>query len=315
MRRVPLRRIELRLLLRLQPCAGTIKRSLGTFWLLLACALPAGAKEAYPFSVVAERSGAGHRVLARNSGPAPVSVRLTLTYAENVSTIQPLPVYAVVRPYSDLLLLQIRSLDSGRGHRFATQSTYNLGSVLAVPDPRAVYRLPYENGRSFVISQTAGGPLTTHGGDESRYAVDFTMPENTPIVAARDGVVVEAESSYRLGGRDRVLLSMANYVRILHADETIATYAHLAPDSVRVRPGESVLAGMLIGHSGVTGYTSGPHLHFVVQKLVRENDGFARVSLPLRFYAGNPPYVFEPKYHQVATADYSTPGRPPRVGQ
>ncbi|MBL8413539.1 MAG: hypothetical protein JNM42_03780, partial [Propionivibrio sp.] len=55
-----------------------------TLWLLLACMLPAIAdgKTAYPFLVVTERSSVGHQVVARNSGPAPVSVRLTLANAE-----------------------------------------------------------------------------------------------------------------------------------------------------------------------------------------------------------------------------------------
>ena len=240
-----------------------------------------------------------------------MSVRLTLANAENVSVQRALPVYAVVQPYSELLLLQISPMTLGRNHRFATQSTYKLGSIVAVPDPRAVYRLPYENGRSFFISQTAGGPITTHDGEDSRFAVDFTMPENTPIVAAREGLVIASESSHRLGGRNPALMSMANFVSILHADQTVATYAHLAPGGVLVRPGERVLAGTTIGFSGATGYTSGPHLHFVVQKLVRQIQGFAAVSLPLRFYVGDPQYVFEPGYQQWLTADYSTPGKAP----
>lgn len=284
-----------------------------TLWLLFACTLPAlaGGKAAYPFSVIAERSSTGHQVVARNSGPAPVSVRLTLTNAENVSVQRSLPVYAVVQANSELLLLQVRPSNPGRNLRFATRSTFKIGSIVAIPDPGAVYRLPYEDARSFFISQAAGGPITTHDGEDSRYAFDFTMPENTPVVAARAGVVIASESSYRLGGRNPALMSMANFVSILQDDQTVATYAHLAPGGVIVRPGERVLAGTPIGYSGSTGYTSGPHLHFVVQKLVRKNEGFAAVSLPLRFFVGDPPYVFEPRYQQWLTADYSTPGKAP----
>lgn len=284
-----------------------------TLWLLLACTLPAIAdgKTAYPFSVVTQRSSLGHEIVARNSGPAPVSVRLTLANAENVSIQRALPVYAVVQANSELQLLQIHPSNPGRTHRFSTQSTYKIGSIVAVPDPRAVYRLPFENGNSFFISQAAGGPITTHDGEDSRYAVDFTMPENTPVVAAREGVVIASESSHRHGGRNPALMSMANFVSIVHSDQTVATYAHLAPGGVLVRPGERVLAGTTIGYSGTTGYTSGPHLHFVVQRLVRQNQGFAAVSLPLRFYVGDPPYVFEPRYQQWLTADYSTPGKAP----
>lgn len=286
-------------------------------WVLTSCmhSATAGAKAGYPFSVTTERSGGGHQVLAHNAGPATVSVRLTVDKAENIGTVQALPVYAVVQPYSDLRLLQIRPLTPGRGSRFATQSTYKLGSIDAVPDPRALYRLPYENGRRFVIGQAAGGPMTTHDGADSRYAVDFTMPRNTLVVAARDGVVIETESSYRLGGPDPAFLSKANYVSIQHADGTVAFYAHLAPRGVRVQPGQKVLAGTPIGYSGATGFTSAPHLHFVVQKLVRENEGFASVSVPVRFYVGVPPRVFEPRYQQWITADYASPGKAPERGK
>ncbi len=292
-------------------------RPLLLLWLLIAgtCGL-AEAKQPYPFSVTVERIGNGQNLIARNRGPAPVSVRLTLSGADNVIASQALPVHAVVRPNSEMVLLQIRPADSARSLRFSSQSAYNLGNFHAQHDPLAIYRLPFADGGSFVISQAADGPLTTHGAADSEYAVDFTLPENTPIVAARDGTVIETESTNRYGGRDRVLAQMANYVRILHADETVATYAHLAPGGVTVSPGQRVAAGTLVGYSGATGYTSGPHLHFVVQKPVPTAAGFAMQSLPLHFYVGNPPYVFEPRTRQRVTADYSAPGTaPPLVNE
>ena len=286
-------------------------------WLLIAgtCGF-AEAKQPYPFSVTVERIGNGQNLIARNRGPAPVSVRLTLSGADNVVASQSLPVHAVVRPNSEMVLLQIRPADPARSLRFSSQSAYNLGSFHAQHDPQARYRLPFADGGSFVISQAADGPLTTHSAADSENAVDFTLPEDTPIVAARDGTVIETEAANRYGGRDRVLLNMANYVRILHADETVATYAHLAPGGVTVAPGQRVTAGTLIGYSGATGYTAGPHLHFVVQKPAPTAQGFAMRSLALRFYVGNPPYVFEPRTRQLVTADYSTPGTaPPLVNE
>jgi murein DD-endopeptidase MepM/ murein hydrolase activator NlpD len=288
-------------------------RLVALFALLAAClhGVPAAAKAPYPFSVSAERNGRNHDLVARNRGPAPVSVRLTLPVSDNVRPTQPLPFYAVIGPHSEAVLLTLGPADPGRGTRFSLQTSFQLGSYHAVPDPRATCRLPFADGISAVVGQAPGGPITSHAAPDSEEAIDFTMPPHTPVVAARDGTVIETEASNLFGGQDRTLVTMANYVRILHADGTIATYAHLSPGGVKVVAGQRVGAGTVIGASGATGYASGPHLHFVVQRLVRQNDGFAMVSVPVRFHAGNPPVVFVPRFGQRTTADYPAPAGPP----
>src|SRR5690625_5722784 len=57
----------------------------------------------------------------------------------------------------------------------------------------------------------------------------------------------------------------ANFVRILHDDGSMALYAHLDYGGVSVRDGQRVKRGQRIGRSGNTGFSTGPHLHFVVQ--------------------------------------------------
>ena len=111
------------------------------------------------------------------------------------------------------------------------------------------------------------------------------------------------------------MLNMANHVRILHADDSIATYAHLAPGGVVVGVSQRVEAGSLIGYSGSTGYSTGPHLHFVVQQTLRKSDGFGSISVPIRFYVGSPAHVFTPKHLQKVTADYRSPGQEPPIVQ
>jgi len=192
----------------------------------------------------------------------------------------------------------------------SAKTAHAIGNYLAQADAHAAYRLPFENGRSFMVGQSHDGPRLTHTTVDSEHAVDFNMPANTPIVAARDGVVIATESTYHAGGGDRRLLSRANFVRVLHADDTMATYAHLAPGGVRVAVGEKVKAGTVIGRSGATGYSLGatgyslgPHLHFVVQKLVGSSTGFTSVSVPIRFSSGDPPRTFTPRYRQMVTAD------------
>jgi murein DD-endopeptidase MepM/ murein hydrolase activator NlpD len=65
---------------------------------------------------------------------------------------------------------------------------------------------------------------------------------------------------------------------VLHDDGSMALYAHLREGGVLVRAGERVTLGQMIGYSGSTGYSSGPHLHFAVQV----NGGLQLVSVPFR---------------------------------
>ncbi|MCB1844014.1 MAG: M23 family metallopeptidase, partial [Halioglobus sp.] len=111
--------------------------------------------------------------------------------------------------------------------------------------------------------------------------VDIAMPVGSNVHAARDGIVVSvASTNYRSSDSlDAVDGAAANMVRILHDDGTFAVYAHLNWNSIRVRPGQRVERGQYIADSGNTGFSSGPHLHFVVIR----NAGFRLVSLPLEF--------------------------------
>ena len=70
-----------------------------------------------------------------------------------------------------------------------------------------------------------------------------------------------------------------NFVRVLHDDGTMGVYLHLKQGSVSVREGQRVAVGSALGLSGNTGNSSGPHLHFVVQR----NTGLGLVSIPYQF--------------------------------
>lgn len=266
----------------------------------------------YPFALQTEREGNNHRIVARNHGAAPVSVKVSIADSRNIAPDRPFPLYAVVPPDGAThTLASIGPRMTGTGYNFRTQSSWMLGDYHARQSPTASYRLPYGDGLAFHIGQAAGGPLTTHSTPDSHYAVDIGMPEGTPVVAARDGIVVYTEAKQTYGGKNPDLMSKANAVRILHSDGTIAIYAHLAHGGVKVYPGQRVKAGMQIGLSGSTGYSSGPHLHFAVQTVVREGASLNTVALPFQFYVGNPPASFAPRFGMFARADYSSPGKVP----
>ena len=82
---------------------------------------------------------------------------------------------------------------------------------------------------------------------------DFAVPTGTPVRAAGKGTVV----STSCGG------AFGNQIVIRHPDGYYTQYAHLS--RIHVRRGEEVAAGQVIGLSGSTGNSTGPHLHFEVR--------------------------------------------------
>lgn len=86
--------------------------------------------------------------------------------------------------------------------------------------------------------------------------MDIAGPWGTPIVAAADGQVIEANSTDSWG------YSWGYYVLIYHNGTYSTRYAHMS--SVAVSTGQYVTAGTIIGYEGETGNAFGAHLHFEV---------------------------------------------------
>ncbi|MGE4071643.1 MAG: peptidoglycan DD-metalloendopeptidase family protein [Lysobacterales bacterium] len=129
------------------------------------------------------------------------------------------------------------------------------------------------------VDQGFGGQYS-HSEAHSYHAVDIAMDEGTPIRASRAGVVMAVENDFYGAGTNLAKFAdRANHIRILHSDGTMAVYAHLALESVIVGIGDRVRAGEQIARSGNTGFSSGPHLHFVIQR----NSGGTLVSVPFAF--------------------------------
>jgi murein DD-endopeptidase MepM/ murein hydrolase activator NlpD len=154
----------------------------------------------------------------------------------------------------------------------------SLGSPEAKHEPPGPYRAPFAVGSTYRITQ-AFPDTFTHGSPDARYAVDIALPDGTPVYAARDGVVINVRHDAFLGGTSAVMMDQANLVAVLHDDGTIALYGHLHWDSIRVHIGQHVTRGEALANSGNTGFTTGPHLHFVVTR----NAGFTTVSVPIEF--------------------------------
>jgi len=88
--------------------------------------------------------------------------------------------------------------------------------------------------------------------------VDFRSPQGTKVLAALAGTVVGAGNTDATPG----CFSYGKWILIKHNNGLSTLYAHLSHNSVA--PGQSVSTGEIIGYSGNSGYSTGPHLHFTV---------------------------------------------------
>lgn len=210
----------------------------------------------------------------------PVELLIELHDAENVVTDPPLPASFMVPGQAEARLLNIRAIDPHQGFSYRLSYNQMIGPPLEALPPEFDYYPPFPKGMQFPISQGFDNDVT-HREVPNQYAIDIVMPIGTPVLAARGGTVIELEQGFRGGGQGKKFLTRANLIRILHDDGTMAVYAHLQTNSARVRRGAKVKQGDWIANSGNTGFSSGPHLHFVVQL----NAGMSLQSVPFRFVA------------------------------
>jgi len=120
------------------------------------------------------------------------------------------------------------------------------------------YQIPFSEGTQVSVCQFPHGSVP---------AIDFCAPKGTKVYSARDGVVIWTVDKYDDGGNSPNHFDKANLVEIFHIDGSKALYTHLDKGSIVVQEGQSVNKGDLLGAVGLSGQTSGSHLHFHVTKL------------------------------------------------
>ena len=118
-------------------------------------------------------------------------------------------------------------------------------------------------GNLFCITQYFGNtPFSTANpqvyNGHGHNGVDISAPIGTPLYAALGGTVLGTGNTDLVRG----CYSFGKWVMIVHGNGLSTLYAHLS--SIDVTKGQQVSTGQMIGLSGMTGFATGPHLHFGV---------------------------------------------------
>lgn len=120
--------------------------------------------------------------------------------------------------------------------------------------PESYFNKPFVYPLDSVINVGAFGNIRKSGGTSLQHlGVDLDAVENTPIYAINDGIVRFVKS----------LTVYGNTIIIDHGLGIYSLYLHL--NEFKVKEGDKVLRGQIIGLVGNTGYSLGPHLHLSIK--------------------------------------------------
>jgi len=217
------------------------------------------------FRLFNQQEGDQHWLMAENKFYAPVQLSIKNSKADKIAQD-----YLVVARATQ----KIRLLEQNKN---AFAYAWFMGDPHAVPKEQ-VYAFPLDISLCPRITQSFNGKFS-HQNSQSQFAVDLGTSVGTGILAARDGVVVAVKDDYALGGIDEFFMDKANFIQVFHDDGTWALYAHILLGSAEVNVGDKVKVGDLLAKSGSSGYSSGPHLHFVIQR----NVGLKPEAIPFQF--------------------------------
>lgn len=245
------------------------------FWIITPWLLYGQTEEPIEISYKRENNGTIN-FFALNKTNIPYQVTLNFKTLKNLKSSLSLPHYIIVYPSSEpVFVLEIKVINPKEAINFNFDYTYIMGDPTLFSDEEFAYSFPYAHGKKHKLAQGYLGKLT----HQNSYSLDFNMNVGDTVHATRSGKVVEIVMNYDKGGPDPKLEPYANKVVIMHDDGTFGHYVHLRKNGSLVKRDEIVAQGQAIALSGNTGYSHGPHLHFMVVQPTRMN----QKTIPTKF--------------------------------
>lgn len=119
------------------------------------------------------------------------------------------------------------------------------------------------NGARISSGYSKNRPHPIDGYKKDHKGIDFAAPIGTPFYAAGNGVVKKVITNCKVGDM-YCGGGFGNYITIEHNNSYTTEYAHLLKVANNIRSGTRVKQGQIIAYVGLTGKTTGPHLHYGV---------------------------------------------------
>ncbi|HET8858862.1 M23 family metallopeptidase [Marivirga sp.] len=230
-----------------------------------------------PIEIFYEKSEQGYIFYAQNKDVVPYMVQLNFKKLLNLEPDDKSKNIERTIPAnsSKYKILELVKKEKDKNTSFDFSFIYTVGDFSIKLEDDYAYWLPYKHGKKIRVGQGNNGSGTHRGVN----AIDFNLEIGDSIYAARGGVVFDIKEDSNIGGNNPKFEPYGNFIKIYHEDGTVGNYVHLVQNGSLVKIGDRISRGQLIGLSGNTGWSSGPHLHF----MVAQNKNFQNITLPVQF--------------------------------
>lgn len=212
------------------------------------------------FKMFHENKNGGLILYASNQEWFPVSISLDLDMTNMNFSEGDKKIFVIPAKSEKFKVGEVNTDKANARYKFGYNYKFTMGDVTITNyDKLFEYDLPFQKGKSFKLYQGYNGSFS----HQKENAIDFTMPEGTEILAAREGIAVEVVQNNNQSCPKEECKQYNNYITLMHPDGTFANYSHLKYYGAKIKLGDAVKRGDVIAYSGNTGWSSGPHLHFV----------------------------------------------------